>query len=193
MDQASGHLTRAFGESGLDAALLLLPMLGVRLDETILHKTVDAVQATLRAGDFVYRYKAEDGLSDQEGAFLVCSFWLVDALLALHRPEQAKDLFERLLGYANDVGLYPEEIDPATGEFLGNFPQAFTHLALINSAAVLDLYEKHGATAISGCHADRARRAIGKTDGLRGILHAARPSGRLLRLWSSTRSVLALD
>ena len=83
------------------------------------------------------RYKAEDGLQGVEGAFLLCSFWLVDCLTHAGRLEEAEALLEKLLGMANDVGLLAEEVDAATGEALGNFPQAFTHMAVVTSCAYL--------------------------------------------------------
>jgi GH15 family glucan-1,4-alpha-glucosidase len=159
VDPVRGHLVQAFGYDDVDAALLLVPLLDTGLDRAMLARTVSAVEGRLRVGDYVYRYLDEDGLPGGEGAFLICSFWLVDALLVLDRAEEARALFERLLQKANDVGLYAEEIDPANNGFLGNYPQAFTHLALINSAIHLHLHETGGPQALAGTEADRARRA----------------------------------
>jgi GH15 family glucan-1,4-alpha-glucosidase len=85
----------------------------------------------------VFRYRHPDGLEGEEGAFSICTFWLAQALAMIGERERAERVFRRMLRHANHVGLYSEEIDPYTGEFLGNFPQAFTHIALINCAAAL--------------------------------------------------------
>lgn len=160
VDPRGRHLVQAFDYPDLDAALLLITLLGMPLDPEMLARTVEAVEKQLRVGDYVHRYlTTADGLPGGEGAFLICSFWLVDALLICGRAEEARALFERLLTKANDVGLYAEEIDPVNGTFLGNYPQAFTHLALINSAIHLRLHEEGGAEALSGTHADRSKRA----------------------------------
>jgi GH15 family glucan-1,4-alpha-glucosidase len=119
----------------LDASLLTLCLLryhdprGERIGGTI-----EAIERELRHGPYVYRYRGEDGVAGEEGAFLTCSFWLVDALARNGRVDDASLLMEELLGLANDVGLYSEEIDRRTGDFLGNFPQALTHLALVHAA-----------------------------------------------------------
>ncbi|NUH64762.1 glycoside hydrolase family 15 protein [Sulfitobacter sp. S0837] len=161
-DGEDDGLEQTLTDGGMDAALLLLPMINLPLSDTVLDETVRGVERALRDGDYVLRYSLEntdDGLEGGEGAFLICSFWLVDAMLCMGRATEARALFERLLAHANDVGLYAEEIDPHDQAFLGNFPQAFTHLALINSAINLELYEKGGPAALRGTHADRVVRA----------------------------------
>lgn len=154
------YFVQAYGERQFDAALLLLPMLNFPADRAALERTVNAVQRQLGRGDFVKRYEGGDGFEGDEGAFLICSFWLVDALLWLGREQEARALYERLLGCANDVGLYAEEVDPQTGAFLGNFPQAFTHLALIGSAINFQLFERGGRDLLIGSYADRARYCV---------------------------------
>jgi GH15 family glucan-1,4-alpha-glucosidase len=186
----SGHLVQAYGHPGVDAALLLLPLVALPIDRRTLEATVIAVERELRHGPFVYRYKNEDGLEGTEGAFFICSFWLVDALLLCGRHDEAKALFEQLLATANDVGLYAEEIERESGAFLGNFPQAFTHLALIGAAAHLDLYEKGGMDALVGSHADRARRQVTATFGWRALWAALKATRRVGRIFPSRRSIL---
>jgi GH15 family glucan-1,4-alpha-glucosidase len=101
--------------------------------------TVEAIarELTTQDGELVYRYRHPDGLEGEEGAFSICTFWLAQALAMIGERERAERVFRRMLRHANHVGLYSEEIDPGNGEFLGNFPQAFTHIALINCAAAL--------------------------------------------------------
>jgi GH15 family glucan-1,4-alpha-glucosidase len=130
--------TRVAGSRDVDASLLMLPLVGYGdpRGERI-RGTIDAVNRTLRDGDFVCRYRADDGVAGGEGSFLNCSFWLVSALASCGRIDEATELMDNLARRANDVGLYAEEIDPRSGAFLGNFPQALVHLALIDAALAL--------------------------------------------------------
>lgn len=130
--------TRSAGEDRLDASLLL----GVieQFDDPAsprLVGTVEAVRRELAHGPLVHRYTSEDGLPGEEGAFVACSFWLAEAYARQGRLKEASGLMDELIDLANDVGLYSEEIEPATGEFLGNFPQGLSHLALINAAVAI--------------------------------------------------------
>ncbi|MFC8434470.1 glycoside hydrolase family 15 protein [Streptomyces sp. NPDC057253] len=141
-DAGRNTFTQYYGSRELDASLLLIPRVGfLPPDDPRVVGTIDAVRAELEHDGFVRRYSAErtpvDGLPGGEGAFLVCSFWLADALHMTGRTKEARDLFERLLGLANDVGLLSEEYDPVAGAQLGNFPQAFSHVGLVNTALTL--------------------------------------------------------
>jgi GH15 family glucan-1,4-alpha-glucosidase len=184
-------LAQTLDGDAADAALLQLPMLGLPLDDGMLAATVARVEDQLGEGDLVYRYRVDDGLEGGEGAFLMTSFWLAQAKLCLGRAEEARALFESLLARANDVGLYPEQIDAESGDYLGNFPQAFTHLAAVSTASMLDLYEREGAEAVRGSNGDRARAAVGATEGAAGLFYALLRNGRV-RLRPSHASVLAL-
>ncbi len=154
---ADGHYPQYLGTDEPDAALLIAPMVGFPVDEAAFARTVDAVIARLGHGHLVYRYKNDDGLPGHEGTFLLCAFWLVDALLWLGREEEARTRFDALRALQNDVGLYAEEV-AEDGSFLGNFPQAFSHLGFIHSALMLDLYEHGGRPALQGTYADRSLR-----------------------------------
>jgi GH15 family glucan-1,4-alpha-glucosidase len=142
-----GWFTQSYGGSRLDASLLLSPQVGfLPSDDPRVRGTLAAVQRELTADGFLRRYRSEeeiDGLPFGEGTFLPCSFWLVDALALDGRHDEAAELFERLLGVRNDLGLLAEEYDPRTGRLLGNFPQAFSHVALVNSAITLARTGRH--------------------------------------------------
>ena len=128
-----------YGSDHLDAATLMLPLIGfLPANDGKMRATIEAVRKELSKGALVYRYRANDGLEGEEGAFLLCGFWLVACLARLGRVEEATKNFEELLSYANHLGLYPEEADPKTGEALGNFPQAFSHMGLILAARELE-------------------------------------------------------
>jgi len=133
-----GWFVQAAGHPLADAAALLVPALGFlpTADPRVL-ATIDVVQRDLSDGVHVHRYRSPDGLSGDEGAFLLCSFWLLDALVHAGRLDEAEPLLDRLFGLANDVGLYSEMIDPSTGEQLGNTPQAFTHMAVVTSCSAI--------------------------------------------------------
>jgi GH15 family glucan-1,4-alpha-glucosidase len=130
--------TQSYGSEELDASTLLIPLVGfLPPEDPRVIGTVEAIQRDLMRGGFVERYRPQpsvDGLSGGEGVFLPCSFWLVDALLMLERGDEARALFEKLIGISNDLGLLSEEYDPGEQRLLGNFPQAFTHVGLVNSA-----------------------------------------------------------
>jgi GH15 family glucan-1,4-alpha-glucosidase len=137
-DHDAGTFTQSYDSRDLDAALLLLPLVGFiePTDERML-RTIEAIERNLTRDGFVIRYvtdRTEDGLEGGEGVFLACSFWLADNLLLLRRREDAERLFERLLSIRNDVGLLAEEFDPAACRMLGNFPQALSHIGLVNTA-----------------------------------------------------------
>jgi GH15 family glucan-1,4-alpha-glucosidase len=125
----------------LDACALLIPRVGfLPYDDERVVSTIETISKDLTEGGFVLRYRtdeSDDGLSGHEGSFLICSFWLVNALWGIGRRQEAEELFERLLDLRNDVGLLSEEYDARAERLVGNFPQALTHLALVNSALVL--------------------------------------------------------
>ena len=130
---------RSAGSSELDASVLLGALLEYRDPrDPRMTRTIDAIRRDLCRGPLLDRYRGVDGVQGSEGAFLACSFWLVEALARSGRRSEASSLMEELLSEANDVGLYSEEIDPYSGEFLGNFPQALSHLALIGAAVALE-------------------------------------------------------
>ncbi|HEX3710508.1 MAG TPA: glycoside hydrolase family 15 protein [Pseudolabrys sp.] len=137
---------QSYGSKELDASLLLLPAIGfLPPDDPRIIGTVQAIERGLMHDGLVLRYdtgKTDDGLPPGEGVFLACSFWLADAYLMLGRADDAKRLFERLLSLRNDLGLLSEQYDPRSRRLVGNFPQAFSHLALVNTASNLSHYKK---------------------------------------------------
>ena len=146
-DEQLGSFTQFFGSATLDASLLMIPLVGFlpASDERV-HGTIAAIKRDLMRDGFVLRYRSEDGvdgLPTGEGVFLPCSFWLVDCLELLGEHEEARALFELLLSLRNDLGLISEEYDTDERRLLGNFPQAFTHLELVNAA--FNLSKEHGA------------------------------------------------
>ena len=140
-DEQLGSFVQSFGAKALDASLLLIPVVGfLPHEDPRIRGTVAAIERDLLVDGFVLRYRTEDGgdgLPSGEGAFLACSFWLASAMHLQGREAEARALFERLLGLCNDVGLLSEEYDPKSGRFTGNFPQAFSHVALITTALTL--------------------------------------------------------
>jgi GH15 family glucan-1,4-alpha-glucosidase len=137
-DADVGSFVQSYGSKELDASLLMIPLVGfLPADDPRVRGTVTAIEKGLMSDGFVARYvphEGVDGLTGGEGAFLPCTFWLADNMVMQGRLDEARALFERLLGLCNDVGLISEEYDPASRRLLGNFPQAFTHIGLVNTA-----------------------------------------------------------
>jgi len=139
-DSERNTFTQYYGSEQLDASLLMMPLVGfLPATDPRVRGTVEAIERELTHDGFVMRYPVDasadvDGLPPGEGVFLACTFWLADNLILLGRTEEARALFERLLGLTNDVGLLSEEYDPVAGRMVGNFPQAFSHVSLVNTA-----------------------------------------------------------
>jgi GH15 family glucan-1,4-alpha-glucosidase len=143
-DESLRSFVQYYGSDRLDASLLMIPLVGfLPADDPRVVGTVEAIQRGLMRDGFVERYRADvenvdvDGLPPGEGVFLPCSFWLVEVLALQGRQEEAAELFERLLSLRNDLGLLSEQYDPKGNRLVGNFPQAFTHLALVEAALTL--------------------------------------------------------
>ncbi len=138
-DPEAGAFVQAYGSKALDASVLRLPLLGVvNADDFRMRETVEAIEQRLTYKGMVYRYlDSDDGIEGGEGTFAICTFWLIENYILQGELEKAESLFRHVLSFKNDLGLFAEEIDPDTGEHLGNFPQAFTHIALINTAVRL--------------------------------------------------------
>ena len=143
---ARGVLRQHYATDALDASTLIAALFGfLEPGDERLRASVLAIQEELTEDGFVLRYKTDetdDGLSGKEGTFLICSFWLVSALAVVDELQRARDLMERLLRVTSPLGLYAEEFDAGTGRHLGNFPQAFSHLALIEAAARIIVAER---------------------------------------------------
>jgi GH15 family glucan-1,4-alpha-glucosidase len=141
-----GCFVQSYGSEELDASLLLIPLTGfLPVEDKRIISTIEAVQKELTVDGLVLRYlthQSLDGLPPGEGAFLACSFWLADSLCMLGRRDEAQALFARLSALVNDVGLLAEQYDPAAQRFLGNFPQAFSHVGLVNTAMNLSQRDK---------------------------------------------------
>ena len=145
-DAERGAFVQAYGSKKLDASNLLLPLVGfVRVDDPRMRATIEAIERELTSPEgFVFRYKRDDDdVAGREGTFAICTYWLADNLIALGDLQRARALFDKLRDSANDLGLFSEETEPETGAMLGNFPQAFTHLAFINTAVQLHEAEEH--------------------------------------------------
>jgi GH15 family glucan-1,4-alpha-glucosidase len=137
-DEELGTFVQAYNRRDPDASNLLIPLREfLPFDDPRVQGTIDTTLNELTTKGLVYRYRNDDGLPGKEGAFGLCTFWLVDALALSNRIDEADEIFEGMLGHANHVGLYAEQIDPEPGQLLGNFPQGFTHLGMINSALYL--------------------------------------------------------
>ena len=145
--EEAGAFTQYFGSTALDASNLMMPIVGfLPADDPRMLATIDAIAERLTdERGLVYRYRTEegvDGLAGEEGTFLLCTFWLAQALALAGQVDRAREVFERAAGYVNDLGLLAEEVDPATGELLGNVPQAFSHIGLVNAAWAIDQAER---------------------------------------------------
>ena len=150
-DAKRGAFVQSYESSHLDASLLLIPQVGfLPPDDPRVLGTIAAIERELIVEGFVLRYSTEtgvDALPAGEGAFLPCSFWLADCYALTGRRAEGEALFERLLALRNDVGLLAEEYDPRSKRMLGNFPQALTHMALVNTARLLSMPEAEAESA----------------------------------------------
>ncbi len=146
---ARGAYAQAFDSDELDASALLMPLVGfLPATDVRMKATIEAIARDLTEDGLVLRYRSDaglnaDGLAGKEGAFVICSFWLASCLARVGEIDRAQALFVRLSGLTNDVGLLAEEIDSRTGELLGNFPQAFSHVGLIDAAWEIDQAHVH--------------------------------------------------
>lgn len=157
VDQARGVFTQAFGSTSLDAAALQVANLGfLPADDPRVLATIEAIDKELGVNGHIYRYRSDDGLEGDEGSFVFCTLWMVVALARSGQLERAKDRFEIVLSCANDLGLLAEEVDPYSGEQLGNFPQAFSHVGVISAALAIHAAEQDEDPWFPGSWAERA-------------------------------------
>jgi GH15 family glucan-1,4-alpha-glucosidase len=151
-DEKRNTFTQYYGSKELDASLLMIPLVHfLPATDPRMRGTVEAIKKELMVDGFVLRYptqKTDDGLPPGEGSFLACTFWLIDNLALTGQLEEATEIFERMLSLRNDVGLFAEEYDTRRKRLVGNFPQAFTHVGLVNSAYNLDRARKSRARAL---------------------------------------------
>lgn len=159
-NKEKGAFTQIIGSSDLDASVLLIPRVGfLPPTDSRVQSTLEHIRAELTHNGLVYRYRSKDGLPGGEATFATCTFWMVDVLALSGRLKEAHDLFERIVSFANNLGLFSEEVDPTRCKLLGNFPQGFTHMALINSAVNLAKAAKHGAEKLPETEFERANKA----------------------------------
>jgi GH15 family glucan-1,4-alpha-glucosidase len=181
-----GSFTQYYGSDQLDASLLMIPLVGfLPANDPRVQGTIEAVERELLDGGFVLRYRTVDsgdvdGLTGREGAFLPCSFWLADCLALLGRTDDARQMLDRLLSLRNDLGLLSEEYDPVAGRLIGNFPQAFSHVSLVNSVSKLN---GHSKPVAAGHTLSRVRRSMNGSKTGAGRMHLGghtihRPSTR---------------
>jgi alpha,alpha-trehalase len=175
-----GVFTQAYGTDALDASVLLMPLVRfLPADDERIRRTVLAIADELTEEGLVLRYRTEetdDGLSGREGSFTICSFWLVSALVEIGEVQRARRMCEKLIALASDLGLYGEEIEPQTGRHLGNFPQAFTHLALINAVTHVIRAEAAGERQIQPRTLSPRTPANGNGNGANTVVDAASTS-----------------
>lgn len=163
LDQGWSDRAGAFAQSlrgdDLDASVLMMPIVGfIRADDPRMLSTVDAIERGLtdRKG-LLYRYRSDDGLAGEEGGFLLCTFWLAQVYAMAGRTERARDIMEQCIHFANDLGLFSEQVHPATGDLIGNFPQAFSHIGFINAAWAIVEAEENAAKGVP-TRSDNTRR-----------------------------------
>ena len=142
--ERANAFTQSFGSDDLDASNLMMPLVGfLPADDPRILATIDATEDRLTDDrGLVYRYRSHDGLEGEEGTFLLCTFWLAQAMALAGQPKRARDVFERAASFVNDIGLLSEQVDPTSGELLGNFPQAFSHIGLVNAAWAISEAER---------------------------------------------------